>query len=36
MIFILVSEVYLDVVWVVRAPQKIVFVSRFNFLGDER
>ena len=29
---ILVFEDYLDVIWIVRAPQKIAFVSCFNFL----
>ena len=35
-IFILVSEDYLDVAWVGRPPQKIVFVSCFNFFGGEQ
>ena len=36
MIFILVSEDYLYVAWVVRVPRKIVFVSCMNFFRGER
>ena len=32
-IFILVSEDYLDVVWILRAAQKIAFVFALTFLG---